>query len=433
MSDAATCKRSLEFTVPAAEIEAETARVVLDLQKKMKLPGFRPGKTPLPILRTRYANEIKKQVVDDLLPKVFTRKAREENLHVIGTPAVDHLHFHEDGSLHFTAEFEVAPEFELGEYVGLEVPYQEPAASDEDITARLNNLREQKAEYVNIDPRPVENGDYAVVAMLSTEGVEGAPVQSDEMVLLIGDPDTMPEFSQHLLGANPGEEKDIEVSYPENYAHEQLSGRKVKFHVTLKGIRRKDMPEANDEFAADMGDFKSIDELREEIRRGILREQEAMHRREAQEKLINRLVESHDFPVPAFWVERQVETNLETRVRELAMQGIDPSKLKIDWEELKKSQPQQDRAAKDVKASLILGKIAEREKIDTLMDEIDREVHRFAKQVREPAAAVRMRMEKDGSLGRLATRIRTDKVLNFLFEQARKVAVEAEPKAEVPE
>jgi len=415
-----SCKRTLELTIPLAEVTAETERVVEALQKQVKLPGFRPGKTPESIIRSRYQSDIRQKVVENIVPRAFKAHADKENLKVVGTPNITEIKFEPGEPLWFKADYEIAPEFELGEYRGLTVPYTDPEVTDEEIEKRLDGLRDRKAEYVNIDPRPLADGDYAVVSLVSIAGVEGEPVRSDEMILHLGDADTMPEFSEALRGAEPGASMPVTVDYPANYGSERLAGRKVTFEITVKGLRRKELPEANDEFAADMGDFKSIGELREHLRREILREKESAAKTAAQSKLLDSLVDTHSFPVPEAYVDRQIEMNLETRLRELAAQGIDPRQLKVDWEELKSKQA--DRARRDVKASLLLDKIAEREAIETLNDEVDRELHRASRQLREPVAAVRMRFEKDGTLRNIAARIRTEKTLNFLFENARKVA-----------
>ncbi len=412
----------MELTIPVAEVEAETGRVVEALQRQVKLPGFRPGKTPTSIIRSRYQGDIRQKVVENLLPRAFKAQADKENLKVAGTPNIAEIKFEPGEPLWCKAEYEVQPEFDLGEYRGLTVPYTDPQVSDEDVEKRLDGVRDRKAEFVNIDPRPLADGDYAVVSLTSTAGVEGEPVQADEMILHIGDPETMPEFSEALRGLEPGGNASVTVDYPENYTSPRLAGRKVTFDVQVKGLRRKELPEANDEFAADMGDYKSIGEFREELRREMLRERESAAKQEAQSKLVDSLVDGHEFAVPDAYVDRQVEMNLESRLRELAAQGVDPRKLNIDWEELKKSQA--DRARRDVKASLLLDKIAERESIETLNDEVDREIHRASKQMREPAAAVRMKFEKDGTLRNIAARIRTEKTLTFLFENARKVAPE---------
>ncbi|MEZ5399245.1 MAG: trigger factor [Bryobacteraceae bacterium] len=424
--ETATCKRTLDFSIPFTDVEAEADLVVGKLQQKVKLPGFRPGKIPPSVIRKRFEGEVYNEALQSLIPKVFNERAQQDQLSVVGTPDIKNVHFHKDKPLTFTAEFEIAPEFELGDYTGIEVGYQEPSVTDEDVEKRIAGIREQKAEYVNIDPRPAEDGDYAVVAMKSTAGVEGKPVENDEMILHIGDPETMPAFSESLRGLSPGEETDVTLDYPEDYAHEQLAGRTVTFHLQLNALRKKELPELNDDFAQDVGDFKDLDELNVEVRKTLLREAEQVAQSAAKNDLVEALVEVHDFPVPEAYVNRQIEMNLESRLRELAMQGVDPRKLKIDWEELRKSQT--PKATRDVRASLLLGKVAERESIGALQDEVDREVQRVARQMREPVAAVRMKLDKDGSLGRIVNRIVTEKVLNFLFEKAKKVAPELAPR-----
>jgi trigger factor len=412
-------KKTLELSVPVEQVAAETERVVAGIRQRVKLPGFRPGKAPAALIQSRFESEIRQDVLESLVPKTFRAHAERENLKVVGSPNVTDVHFHKGEPLRFKVEFEVFPDFELGVYRGLTVPYSEPSVSDEDIAQRMEAVREQKAEYVNIDPRPVEPGDHAVVALRSISGIEGPPVEQDEVMLHISDPDTVPAFNDNLLGVTPGEEKEIDVPYPEDYGNRRLAGKTVRFHVTLKGIRRKELPEVNDEFAADLGDYKSVEELREQLRRDLLREREAAATQEAKNKLVDVLVDAHDFPVPEAFIDRQIEASLEARLREVAAQGIDPRQLKLDWEEIRKAAL--PGATREVKASLLLDKIAEREAIEVMTDEVDREIHRVAKQVREPAAAVRMRFEKDGTLGRIASQIRTSKVLNFLFENATKV------------
>ena len=417
----------MELTVSLDEVNAEIARVESEIQKKVKMPGFRPGKVPMSMVRSRFESDIRQEVVESLVPKAFRKRADQEQLAVVGTPNVTDVHFHKGEPLRFKAEFEVAPEFELGEYRGLTAPYSEPKATDEDIAARLDSMREQKAEFVNVDPRPLVEGDYAVVALQSVAGLD-KPMDENELTLHLGDAETLPEFSENLLGLSPGEEKEFDVQYPENYGNEKLSGRKVRFLAKVKGVRKKELPELNDEFAKDVGDFQSLEELHAEVRKAILREREHLASQDAKAKLVDALVEMHQFPVPDAFVDRQIEMSLENRFRELAQQGIDPRQLKINWEDVKKAQAPQ--AAKDVKASLLLDKIADREAIETTNDEVDREVQRLARQLREPVAATRMKLEKEGALRRIALRIRTEKVLNVLFENARKVAPAAAPPAE---
>ena len=414
------CKHSLEISIPVDDVESELGRVTADVQKRAKLPGFRPGKAPANIIRKQFAGDIRQQVLENLIPKFLQQQFEADHLNVVGTPDIKDVHFHDGEPLRFKAEFEVVPEIELGEYRDVEVPYGDPSVSEEDIDKRIAELRNEKAQYVNVDPRPVEDGDHAVVALESLAGVDGEPVKTDEMVLEIGGADTFPAFTENLRGVNPGEEREFEVSYPEDYGSKRLAGKTVKFHATLKGIRRKELPELNDEFAQDLGDFRDVAELRESIRKGIFSQREYEAQQDAKNKIVDKLVDAHEFPVPEVFVERQVKNRMEQTLRAMAGEGVDPRSIKLDWKKVMESQ--REKALREVKASMLLSKISERESIGATRDEVDREVERAARQQKEPVAAVHMRFEKDGTLGRIASHIQTEKTLNFLFEHARKTA-----------
>src|SRR3954453_7546136 len=263
------CRDPLENRNPGEGGRDETSRVAADVQKRAKLPGFRPGKAPASLIRKQFSSDIRQQVVENLILKALQKQIEAQNLNIVGRPDISDLHFHDGEPLRFKAQFEVVPQIELGEYKGIEVPYSDPEVTDEDVEKRLNEIREQKAQYVNIDPRPIETGDHAVVALESIEGVEGEPVKQDEMVLEIGGTDTFEAFTENLRGLSPGDEKDFEVTYPENYGAARLAGKSVNFHATVKGLRRKELPELNDEFAQDLGDYRNIEEVKDAIRKAI--------------------------------------------------------------------------------------------------------------------------------------------------------------------
>jgi trigger factor len=418
-------KHSVEIEVPVEQVKAETERVVADIQKRAKLPGFRPGKATAAIIRSRFAADIRQQVLENLLPKAFRERAEQDHLKVVGTPDVTDVHFHDNEPLRFKAEFEVAPEFELGEYRDIPVEYEESETTDDEVGDRINQIRERKAEYVNQDPRPLEDGDYAVVHLKSVGGVEDKPIDNDDMMLHIADPETFPEFTENLRGVSPGEEREFEVKYPDDYGQEQLAGKIIRFLATVKGVRKKEVPELNDEFAQDLGDYKNVEELRDAVRRSILAEKTYAAQEEAKTKLIDKLVENHEFSVPEVYIDRQTEIGIDNRLRGLAAQGVDPRSLNLDWGKLKANY--RDKAIHDVKASLLLERIADAEAIHATQDEVDKEVQRIARQEREPVAATRKKLEENGGIGRIASHIRTEKTMNFLFENARKV-----PKAEAP-
>ncbi|MEO8661482.1 MAG: trigger factor [Bryobacteraceae bacterium] len=415
------CKHELEITVPLDEVDKETAQVVEKVRAKAKLPGFRPGKAPASLIRQRFEAEVRQEVLENLIPRVLNKQFETDGLNVVSQPAIKDLHFHSGEPLRFKAEFEVAPEIELKEYRGIAVTYSEPTVTDEDVEKRVEEIREQKAEYVNIDPRPAESGDYIAASLQSLDGLEGEPLKQDEVTLHLGAEDTVAAFTENLVGVSPGESREFDVAYPED-GPERLAGKTVRFKAEVKNIRRKELPELNDEFAKDIGDYNDLGELREAIRKSIFREREFNSQQTAKMAIVDKLVSENEFPVPEVFVDRQIESNVEAQLRQLAGQGMDVRKLNLDWEKLRTTH--QERALHDVKASLILDKVASAEHIETTNDEVDREVHRIAKQERQPAAAIRIKLEKDGTLRRIASRIRTDKTLNLLFEQARKEAGE---------
>jgi len=408
------CKHSLEISIPVEEVDAETGRVITNIQKRAKLPGFRPGKAPASLIRQHFSSDIRQQVLENLIPKHLQRQFEQDNLQVVGNPDISDVHFQAGEPLRFKAQFEVVPEIQLADYKDLTVVYHDPDVTEEDIDRRIEELRQQKADYANVDPRPLEDGDFAVLSLASQD------VQQDEMMLEIGGADTMPAFSENLRGLSPGDEKEFDVTYPEDYGQPKLAGKTVRFHAVVKGIRRKELPEVNDDFAQDLGDFRTVGELREALRKSLFAQRQYEAQQEAKNKLVDALVDMHDFPVPEVFVDRQIRTRVEQSLRSLAADGVDPRSIQLDWQKVKASQG--DKARREVKASMLLSRIAERETIDATRDEVDREIERIAKQQREPFAAVRLRFEKDGTLGRIASHIQTDKTLNFLFEHARKVA-----------
>lgn len=415
---AVDCKRSLEIEIPFEDVERARERVTNSIKQRVRLPGFRPGKAPVSMIQSRFESEIRSEVLELLLPQAFRDRVQKEELKVVGTPDVSDLHFEAGQPIRFKADFEVAPEVELGTYYGIPVKYEEPSVSDEDVSKRLDSMRENKAEYPNQDPRPIENGDYVLVHLKSVSGL-AEPIEQD-IQIQVGAEDTLPEFNENLIGVAPDETKEFDVTYPEQYAQEKLAGKTVRFQLTPKFIRNKELPVLDDEFARDLGDFQSLEELKDAVRKSIFNEKQYVAQQAAKEELVDQLVATHDFPVPEAYVERQIENQVRSQLRDLAGRGVDPESIKLDWSKVKESQ--REKALRNVKASLLLEKIAEREGVAATKDEVDRELQRIARQEREAVAVTRARLEKEGMLGRIAGAIQTDKTLHFLLEQAQKQA-----------
>jgi trigger factor len=415
------CKHELEISIPGEAVEQETKTVTERFRQRAQLKGFRAGKAPVSLVRQNFGSDIRQKVLENLVPKFLEAKIGEEHLRVVGTPNISDVHFHEGDTLHFKAQFEVFPEFELTEFRGVEIPYAEPQVSDEDVAKRIEELRDTKATYANEEPRPIVTGDYAVVSLESLSGTD-EPIKADEVQVLIGGPETMAGFTEHLTGASPGDEKEFDVTYPDDYGREQLAGKTVRFHVIVKGIRRKELPEVNDDFAQDLGDFRTVDELKEAVRKSLFAQRQMESQRTAKDKLVDKLVDANVFAVPTVFVDRQIENRVEQRLRALAQEGVDPSSFNLDWAKIKEAQ--RDQATREVRASLILGRVAEREAIVATNEEVDAEVDRIARQEREAVAVTRKKLLESGALERIASHIQTEKTLNFLFDNATKTVPE---------
>ena len=419
-----SCKRELDISIPWDQVELEIEQVAQAYGRKARIPGFRPGKAPLTVVRSRFWKDIKQDVIEHLIPKAFWEQAEGQKMHVVGSPDVGEMHFEDGEPLKFHATFEVVPEFDLADYRRVEVPFREPQVTEEDVQKELDHLREQHASFQNVDPRPLEDGDLAVVSLKSEE-VEDAPqVAQDEVTLTIGDQATLQDFTDNLRGKSPGDEVDFEVHYPEDFANEKLAGKTIPFHAAVKGIRRKELPALDDDFAADVGNFQTLEELRKQISDAIQHQRRHAATESAKDKLVDTLLAKHDFPAPEKLVERQIATRVERQLRALARQGVDPSKLDIDWPKIRESE--REGAARDVRAGLLLERIADTEDIQVGSEEIDEQIKRYAAQAKQPVATTRAKLAEDGTLDRMRAHIRNEKTLSFLFDEAQKVDQEVE-------
>ena len=421
------CKHEIEITVPVDEIARETDRVVANIQQKAKLPGFRPGKAPASLIRTKFSKQVRDDVLENLLPKYFRQKVEEEHLEVVGRPNVKDVHFHEGEPLRFKAEFEVAPEIELKDYRGVTVHYSEPQVCDEDIAKRLEEIREQKAQFVNVEPRAA--GGWRLCGGYARQPIGRGPADpSGRGVLHVGDPDTMPGFSEALRGMSPEEEKEFEVTYPEDFGQERLAGKTVRF--PRQAYHHPDQGTAGAERRIRAGSGRLSDAERSARGRAqsdlsrarIRRAAEGERRADRQADRDARISGARSLHRAADRIAARKPISGAGRARHRSSQAENRlGKLK---------EAQRPKALHDVKASLLVDKVAEREAIAPTNDEVDAEVQRIAKQQREPVAAVRKKLEKDGVLSRIAYQIRSKKTLNFLFEHARKEAGEPEPAEE---
>ena len=412
----ATCRRELELEIPAEDVSKAAERVAKEIARVAKVPGFRPGKAPVSLIKRRYADDIKGEVLQSLVPEKVEKAVAEQKLSPVSQPQVDKLDFNEGQPLKFRAVFEVLPEFELGKYKGLDIEMPATQVTDEDVNKALEETRERAAAFAPVEGRPVENGDFVQLKLIGTPEGGGDPLQADSVLCHVGAEETMQPFNANLLGANVGDHKTFDADYPADYPDAKLAGKKFHYAADVAGIKIKKLPELNDDFAKDVSDAATLDELKKKIREGLEHEHEH-HRRDLQrEKIIHALVTSHDFPVPESLVEHQKDVRLERVVRSLAQQGVDPRAVNLDWVSLR--QRQEERAREDVKAELIIDRIASTESIDATEEDVQHELEHLAGHSGESAEAIRARLTKQGALDRMKAKLRSDKTLDWLAQNA---------------
>ena len=413
-------KREISVEIPAEEVTRETETIVQKYQKVARLPGFRAGHVPASIIRQRFKEDLKSDVVEALVPRYFRKEAEKQGLIPVSQPQVTDLHIHDGEPLRFKASFEIMPEIKVEGYKELRTDHPEIVVKDEEVEEALNSVREQHATFTSVEGRPLAEGDFAQASMdgrpKDTDD-KTQPVHMDEVLIEIGGKNTVPEFTENLRGANAGDEKSFDVSYPEDSNDKRLAGKTFVYTVKVQAIKQKSLPELNDDFAKELGEFTSVDQVRKQIRDNMEAERKHTAEREAKDKLVTELVKRNDFEVPESLIDRQIDLRLERGLRALAAQGMKMEDMKkMDLPRLRAGQ--RDQAVQDVKSSLLLERIAEMEKIGAGEDEVNHELEALAQQTKQTPEAVRARLTQDGGLDRIRNRIRSEKTLDFLYHQS---------------
>src|SRR5438876_5284242 len=412
----ATCRRELELEIPAEEVSKATDKVAKELMRVARVPGFRPGKAPITLIKKRFAEEIKDEVLQSLVPETVEKAVAEQKLTPVSQPQVDKLDYNEGQAVKFRAVFEVLPEFELANYKSLEIEMPSMEITEEDVAKALEETRERAAAFSPVEGRAVENNDFVQLKLIGTPEGGGEPLQADNVMCHVGAEETMEPFNEHLRGASVGDHKEFAVEYLADYPDQKLSGKKYNYAADVIGIKTKKLPELNDEFAKDVSDATSLDELKTKIKESLEHQRDHRQKELQRERVIGELLKLHDFPVPDSLVQQQMDVRLERVVRSLAQQGVDPRAVNLDWAALRGRQA--DRATDDVKAELIIDRIASVEKIDVTEEEVQHELEHLASHSGESVEAIRARLTKQGALDRMRAKLRSDKTLDWLAQNA---------------
>lgn len=422
------CTRELVIDVPAEEVSRAWANVAAAYRKHAKIPGFRAGKVPESVIRRRFGAEIRKEVIDSLLPERFNNGVAELGIRPVGQPQVTELSVEEGAPLHVKAVFEYLPSFSIDGYKDVTVPKPSVEVTEEEFKHELDHLRDSRATIEPVEEdRALVDGDWAQISYkgeiqkdateAEAEGAaEAQPVSGEDTLVEIGGKDTVEAFNSALRGAKPGQELKVEVIYPADYAEAKLAGKTVAYEVTVKGIKKRTLPELNDDFAKELGHYESYADLEKSVRDYMENRKRRSVESETKDRLFAALSEKFSFAVPESLVQDQIDTRLERGLRALAAQGMQAEQMrKLDFARLRGAQ--RDSAVAEVKANVLLDRIAGEENITVSEEEMDKELQIAAIQSREPLDALKVRLTKEGGLARIREQLRREKTASILYER----------------
>jgi trigger factor len=413
------CTRELVLDVPADEVSKAFRSVTRNYQKYARIPGFRPGKVPESVVRKRFATEIRKEVIDGLLPQRFNQGVRELGVKPVGQPQVTELTIEEGEPLHVKAAFEFIPSFSIDGYQDVVVEKPSADVTEDEFQRELAELRESRATIEPIDEdRALADGDWAQISYNGrVEGdADAAPIAGQDALVEIGGKETVEAFNAVLRGAKPGQELKAEVIYPADYTEANLAGKTVSYDVTVSAIKKRVVPELNDDFARELGHYENLAELETRIREHMANRKRRSVAAETKDKLFAALNERFSFPVPESLVQDQIDARLERGLRALAAQGMQTEQMrKLDFARLRGAQ--RDSALAEVKTNLLLDRIAEAESITVSDEELDHELQLAALQSKEPVDTLRRRLTEDGGLVRIREQMKREKTANLLYER----------------
>jgi trigger factor len=412
------------------EIEPEVVRAAYDrvsdrFSKAANVPGFRKGHAPRSVIRTRFKNEIRGEVLQELVPEAIQAAIEEHELDTIGEPDVqlsndDALQKFGDEAISLDIKVEVLPKIELGEYKGIEATRRVQPVSDEHIDRLLEGIREQSASLIPVEDRGAQLGDTVTVNFNGkfVETPDEEDINVEEVDVVLGGDGVQQEFTDNLMGVQPDDEKQFTVDYPADFTSKGLAGKRLDYTAKVTAVRIKELPALDDEWASSLNEeFDSLATLRGKIREDLERRAVFEADQRLRAELMRKLGETHPFEIPSSLIEHQTSQRLESVVRDMIGRGIDPRNTELNWEGAREEL--RGQAESDVRSSLLLERIAEVEKLEASSEEIETEIEAMANSSRQPKEQIRAALTKEGGDRSIASRLRNRKALDLLVENAR--------------
>lgn len=414
--DVTETQKRITIEIPTEVVDKEIDRVTKGYSKQARLPGFRPGKVPASVIRQRFKDQILHEVMHGLIPRAIEDALTERGVEPVDTPNVKDVALKAGEPLKFTAAFETLPPFDPGDLSSITLTQPPTTIELNAVDQTLERLRDRAARLEPVEGRPAAEGD-TLIADLNRTDASGESDHHEAVPIELGAPANPPGFDANLVGLNPGDQKTFQVHFPEDYAVKELANTDVTYSVTVKELRHRVLPELDDEFAKDVGEFDTLDALRDRIEKDLTEEAELSAKRQVRNELLKQLAQRITFELPASLVEREIDRRLEEFARRLMEQGIDPRQANVDWAQFREAQREPARDA--VASALVLDEIARRENLVVNDEELDKEIEQFGTRSGRTPAAVRAQLEKEGGIARLSAGLRREKAVDYAMSRAK--------------
>ena len=418
VEEISTVKKKVHVEIPEEDVDKEIDAFYQDLKMKAKIKGFRPGKVPRDILERHFKDYVKVEVLQKLIEESYPKVLSELALSPVSHPVVDPQELEKGKPFQYYATVEIKPDIALQPYVGLKLEGKKAEAADEEVEERLKNLQNLHAQLKTIpDPRPVAKGDFVIVDYEATmDGKVLDEAKGIDFTVEVGSERFIPAFEEQLIGLKPEEEKTFDVPFAADYGYAAWAGKTISFHVKIKEIKEKVLPPLDDEFAKDLGDYPSLNELRAKLKADIQKEKDYELNRQLKDQVVEQLLKANSFEIPESLVEGQTKSLVSDTKSRLASQGMDFKALGVTEEKLEGDY--KEMAEKQVRTFLILEKVATQESIAVTDEEVDGRLKEISERTRQKFEVVKRYYEKNELLPEMRAKMESDKTLDFLLQKS---------------
>jgi trigger factor len=424
IENVASCRKKLNIEIPATEVVQEWKGVLKEFQKFAQIPGFRVGKAPIPILEKKFVKEIGSEVQRKLIPTSYREAVAKEKLKVVSQPEIEEINFSPNEPLKYQATVDVSPEFALPNYKGLKAKKPKAEVKDEDIDNALKLLAEQQANFADVTDRGLALGDFAVISYSGT--CEGKPIsefhasakplsENKQFWLLMAKDSFVPGFCEPLVGSKVNEKKEVKIEFPSDFRIKELAGKKAEYAVEVLGIREKQLPALDDAFAVSYK-AANIKELKDRVRENMSKDREQHADASVKNSLMEQLLKETTFEVPESVVNDETRTTMMNIVRENQARGLSDEMIR---EKSKEILDVAQHSAKDkVRATFILAKIADEEKLKVKDEDVQQQIEQTAQRMGRPVADLRKHLQESGEIEALREQILIGQALDLVVSHA---------------